>query len=347
MTKRIEALCATVDVPPIIEDGPSSMIDPRPAYLDRILALVDLAPIRSARPRILANPVWGTGRGYLDEALRRAGARVETICDRADPTFGGRPPEPAPAYVPEMIERLGAGGHEIGLATDGDADRFGVFDADGTCLEAGEVIALLLDDLAERLGPGVAVRTIPTTHLIDAVAQARGCEVVEVPVGFKWIADVMTARPGEFLIGGEESGGLTIRGHLPEKDGILACLLVAALCARRGKGPRDLIRDLRRRVGGGGFFRRVNLRLDPASRGAVIMALAERPPAVVAGRRVVKRDSRDGFKFVLEDGAWVAVRFSGTEPVVRVYVEAPRPEDLDDLVEAGRGLLAAPREVVR
>lgn len=338
-TKRIEALCESEALPPLGK-GPAETIDPRPAYLDRVFSMIDSASIAKAAPRVLAHALWGAGRGYLDELLRRAGARVEAMgCDRADPTFGGRQPEPAPAYVPEMVERLKAGGFDLGLGTDGDADRFGVFDGDGSALEAGEVIALLLDDLAERGMKGVVVRTIPTTHLIDAVARLHGCETIETPVGFKWIAEVMSKRPDEFVIGGEESGGLTIRGHVPEKDGILACLLVAGLCARRGKGPRALLDDLRRRVGGGFYTRRVNLRFDSERRAAILRALEERPPAALAGRRVVTRDTRDGFKFLLEDGAWLALRFSGTEPVIRVYVEAGRAEGLDALADAGRSLI--------
>jgi phosphoglucomutase len=260
--------------------------------------------------------------------------------NRPDPRFGGFSPEPAPQYVRDFTACLDSGAFDLGLATDGDADRFGVFAPGGVCPNANEMLALLLDHLVESRGwKGFVVRTVATSHFVDAVARHHGCEVVEVPVGFKWIAGEMFRDGAGFVIGGEESGGLTIRGHVPEKDGILACLLTAEMVARRGKPLGALLEDLRTRVGHIASDR-INIHYEPSQRQALLDRVAARP-AALAGRRVVSRVDLDGAKFLLEDGAWIMTRFSGTEPVVRLYIEG-RPGELGALERAGRDLLGQP-----
>lgn len=317
---------------------PDAYFDPREAYFRAIEKRVDLEAIGKADLSILTSPLGGAGSGYLDELLERAGARFTARRTDFDPTFGGHPPEPAPEYIRGLLDELRDGPYDLGLFLDGDADRFGVADADGTLLEAGEVIAILLDDLAGREGAdgAFAVRSVATTHLIDRVAKARGASVREVPVGFKWIAKEMEAEPNAFLIGGEESGGLTIRGHVPEKDGILACLLVAELVARSGRSPKDLLADLHGRVGTL-RFRRVNLRFEASARADVLGRLAG--VEEIAGRTVASRNEIDGVKFLLEGGAWTLVRFSGTEPVIRLYIEAESDGALDEIETAMRNRL--------
>ncbi|MDW7710728.1 MAG: phosphoglucomutase/phosphomannomutase family protein [Deferrisomatales bacterium] len=309
--------------------------DPRPAYLDRLRELVDFDRIRAAGLRLAVDPLFGTARGYLDHLLAEAGCELRMVHDYPDPLFGGRPPEPSEAHIPELLALVREDpGVRLGLSTDGDADRFGVVDAGGRFLEPNYFLALLLDYLIRDRGfEGGVARSVATTHLVDAVARDLGRQVHETPVGFKFIGDLI--RRGEVALGGEESAGLSIRGHVPEKDGILACCLAAEMVARRGKPLFEQLEELYARVGRT-LTRRVNLHLSPAQE----QALGERlgaPPSSFAGRGVTGTVTLDGLKLLLEGGAWLLVRKSGTEPVVRLYLEASDPDTLDALTEAGQG----------
>ncbi len=336
LEKRIAALQADGREIPLGE-APRERVDPRADYKARIREIVDLDSIRKSGLKILCNCLYGTSRDYLDSLLREAGCPVSVMNDRPDPRFGGFPPEPAPAYVRDFTTRLDAEGFDLGLATDGDADRFGVFGRSGVAPNANEMLALLLDHLVEsRNWKGVVVRTVATSHFVDAVAKLHGCRVVEVPVGFKWIAAEMEKAPGDFVIGGEESGGLTIRGHVPEKDGVLACLLAAEMVARKKMPLGAILEDLRDRTGRIASDR-INVHYDPSTRADLLARVAERPQTL-AGRKVVSRNEVDGVKFLLEDGSWIMTRFSGTEPVVRLYIEG-REGTLKELEEAGRRML--------
>lgn len=313
--------------------------DPRPAYFRLLAQRVPLALLRPARLPVVADPLYGAGRGYLEEALRRAGCRVTVLHDHDDVLFGGSHPEPDGERLREAAERMRQTRSRLVLGTDGDADRFGVVDADGTYLTSNEVLALTVYLLIHHRGwSGRVVRSVVTSHLVDAVARAYGQEVEVVPVGFKYIG--LSMQRGGFLVGGEESGGLTIAGHVPEKDGILACLLMAELVIREGKSLRRILGDLHRRVGKL-VSDRINVTLPSAAERERLGARLEKMhPARVAGQRVVSVDTRDGTKILLEDGAWIAFRLSGTEPMVRVYFEAHDATGLRRLAAAGRRLLA-------
>lgn len=321
-------------------EAPKDRTDPREPYKKRIAELVDLESIRKAGLKILVNCLYGTSRDYLDALLRDAGCNALVMNNHLDPSFGGHPPEPAPAYVEDFIARIENGGFDLGLATDGDADRFGIYGTDNVSPNPNEILALLLDHLAVSRGwRGTVVRSVATSHFVDAVAKLHGCSVIEVPVGFKWIAAEMEKAPADFIIGGEESGGLTIRGHVPEKDGILACLLVAEMVAMRGKSIAELLAELKARTGPIAS-NRINVAYDPNERAELLARVAVKP-ASLAGRKVVSRNDLDGAKFILDDGSWIMTRFSGTEPVVRLYVEGA-PDRLPALEEAGMALLKSP-----
>jgi phosphoglucomutase len=313
--------------------------DPRPAYLARLRELVDFDRIRSAGLRLALDPLFGTARGYLDHLLAEAGCELHMVHDYPDPLFGGRPPEPSEAHIPELIDLVARDpGIRLGLATDGDADRFGIVDAGGRFLEPNYFLALLFDYLVRDRGfEGGAARSVATTHLLDAVARDLGRAVHETPVGFKFIGDLI--RKGQVALGGEESAGLSIRGHVPEKDGILACCLAAEMVARRGKPLFAQLEELYARVGRV-LTRRVNLHLAPSQERALAEKLA-RPPASFARRAVAETVTLDGHKFLLEGGAWLLVRKSGTEPVVRLYLEASDEQGLDELTSAGRDWILA------
>ena len=208
--------------------------DPRPAYLDDLKTKVRFDVIAAAKGRYAYDALWGTGRGYLDKCLRESGLEVETIHDWRDVTFGGKSPEPGEDHLDELKTAVTSKKLTLGLATDGDGDRFGVIDASGEFITPNQLVALLTDYLAESRGwtQGVA-RSVATSHLVDRVAKERNLQLYETPVGFKFIGELI--NKDEIILGGEESAGLSIRGHYPEKDGILACLLAAEAVAARGR----------------------------------------------------------------------------------------------------------------
>jgi len=307
-------------------------IDPRQPYFQQVRGLIDFAAIADSGMTVAVNPMYGTARGYLDVLLREAGVKVVTINDHRDPYFGGLPPEPSQSHIPDFINLIKQDPEiRLGLATDGDADRYGIVDADGTFIEPNYILALLVDYLVRVKGKsGAVARSVATSHFVDAVAAYHGLEVLETPVGFKFIGDYISQD--RILIGGEESAGLTVRGHVPDKDGILACLLVAEMAAVEGKPLTVLLVDLYRRVGEF-HTRRENIRLSPELEAVYAGKLASLP-AEMAGKKIEKVVTIDGAKLIFHDGTWVLFRKSGTEPVVRVYAEARSADELGQLFKA-------------
>lgn len=295
-------------------------IDPRPDYFAHLHKLLDTRAL--AGLKVMFDPLYATGRGYVDDFLREVGAQVETIKGERNPAFGGSLPEPNPQNLRQLSERVRQSGAHLGLATDGDADRFGVVDADGEMLTANQVIVLTLWYLLRKLQPesGHAVRTVATTHQLDALARSYGnLTVHETPVGFKWVGSTM-ARTGA-LVGGEESGGLSITGHIPEKDGVLADLLMAEMVAKEGMTLKEALRQVTERTGPF-VTRRIDLHVDESTKQWLIARLRDEPPTSLNGLRVVDTHVIDGVKLLLEEEAWVLVRPSGTEPLIRCYIEA-------------------------
>ncbi|MDD2736874.1 MAG: phosphoglucomutase/phosphomannomutase family protein [Desulfuromonadaceae bacterium] len=315
------------------KQGLAETINPHDDYLKALEEKVDFDAI--AKLGLVAlNPLYGTGRGYLDGPLRSRGIAYTMINDRPDPYFGGHPPEPSEAHIPDFIALVKNNPDiRLGLATDGDADRFGILDADGSFIEPNYIIALLLDYLirVRKLEGGVA-RSVATSHLIDAVAKKHGVPVYETPVGFKYIGELISQD--KLVIGGEESAGLTIKGHVPEKDGILACFLVAEMVAREGKSIRELLDRLYGEVGRF-VTRRDNLKLSPELEIAYKNKI-NAVPAEIAGTKVKEIVRVDGTKLLLDDGSWMLFRKSGTEPVVRLYGEANNDARLAEVMAAGR-----------
>ena len=310
-----------------------SAIDPKAAYLKRMKEIVDLAAIRSSGLRVVFDPLWGAARGYTDALLREARVPVETVHDTRDVLFGGHAPEPDGDLLNEMRDRMKATSASIGIATDGDADRFGIVDEDGTFIQPNYVIALLFDYLVETRGwkNGVA-KSVATTNMVNALAALHGVELYETPVGFKYIGELI--KQDKIAIGGEESAGLSIRHHVPEKDGILAGLLCAEAVARRKKPLMMQIRDLFGKVGS--FYpRRDNFRLTEEVKAQFTSKLKD-DPAEFYGVKVARVVRTDGMKLVLDDGSWVCYRLSGTEPVVRVYSEARSEAGLQKLAADAR-----------
>jgi len=307
--------------------------EPRHAFLDAIREKVDLKAIGEARLKIAYDPLFGTGRGYLNDLLREAGAAVNTLHDYRDVLFAGTAPDPSEQNLAELMKVVKEEHCAVGLATDGDADRFGIVDSDGTWINPNYILGLLADYLlSDRQIPGGLGRSVATTHLIDAVAKFRHGPVYETPVGFKYIGELI--KDDRIAMGGEESAGMTMRGHVPEKDGILACLLVAEMVAKRGLSIRQQLDALFKHTGPY-FMTRLNLQLAPKAQKRLVAKL-KRDWNKFDSQKVAKIDRSDGLKMIREDGSWVLMRLSGTEPVVRVYCEAAAQDELDRLAEAAR-----------
>jgi len=311
-------------------------IDPQPDYFKQIKKLVDFSTIKKAKLKIVVDLMYGCGRGYLDTLLEEAGAKLTVLHKDINPLFGGHPPEPAAEHLEGVRKIICSGKAQLGLATDGDADRFGVVDKDGTWMTPNQILALTLYHLKKNRGwTGAVVRTVPTSHQVDAVAEILGVKVHEVPVGFKYIGALMESEP--IIVGGEESGGLSVKGHVPEKDGILACLLIAELVATEKKSLGQILKELEKQTGP--FFTdRINIHIDPAKKDVLLSRLAAGLDCI-GQFRVEKFITTDGFKFLLPNREWVAFRASGTEPVFRCYVEAKSKKNLEALSAACRNLL--------
>jgi alpha-D-glucose phosphate-specific phosphoglucomutase len=331
VTKQIEAAIAglqfsNADIPKS-EPGaasPFETADVKPAFLARLAELVDLKAIAKSGIKVVYDPFWGAGRGYPCHLLRQAGVTVATVHDYRDVLFGGHAPEPDDHLLGDAKAKMKEIGAALAIATDGDADRFGIVDADGTFIQPNYIIALLFDYLVETRGwkNGVA-KSVATTNLVNALADYHKVELYETPVGFKYIGELIIAD--KIAIGGEESAGLTIRGHVPEKDGVIAGLLVAEMVAVRGKSLGAQLKELFAKVGS--FYPvRENFRLTPEVKAAFTEKL-KADPTDLGGRKVTGIVRTDGLKLILDDGSWVCYRLSGTEPVVRAYTEARREGD--------------------
>jgi alpha-D-glucose phosphate-specific phosphoglucomutase len=336
-TKRIEAEILAFDASGRNGSGAkepeAQPLDPRRMYLSRLREIVDLKVIRKSGIRVVFDPFWGAARGYSDELLREAGVAVESVHDCRDVLFGGHAPEPDDHLLEDCREKMRDSKAQIGIATDGDADRFGIVDEDATFFQPNYIIALLFDYLVESRGwkNGVG-KSVATTNLINALARHHNVELHETPVGFKYIGELI--KEDKICIGGEESAGLSIRHHVPEKDGILAGLLCCEMVARRGKSLGKQLSELFVKVGS--FFpQRENFRLTPEVKEKFTEKLRSEPREFF-GRKVGEVVRKDGLKLVFDDGSWICYRLSGTEPVVRVYSEASSAAELAKLSAAAK-----------
>ena len=286
--------------------------------------------------KIAVDTLWGTARDYLDRYLIERGCTVEVLHNFRDPYFGGYGPEATEDTLRDLKQLVVAKGFHLGVATDGDADRFGIVDADGTFITANETLALLLDYLIQDRGwKGSVARSVATSHLIDAIARKHSLPVLVTPVGFKYLAELFLEQ--KIILGCEESAGLSVQGHLPEKDGILTCVLVAEMVATRKESLKAQLEQLYRTYG----FRVSQRRSFKSSEALAkrVQDLAAHPPRTFGGKQVVEVDTSDGLKMILEDESWVLCRISGTEQLIRVYAESDNAETLARLMKSSEGLL--------
>lgn len=308
--------------------------NPTPAYHDHLRKLINLDLIASRPPRVIVDSMYGSGRGQIKGLLQGTGCEVVEIRGEMNPGFGGVHPEPIARYLGPLAGAIAAGQGELGVATDGDADRTGAMDGRGQFVDPHKVMALALRYFVEKRGwRGQVIKTVSTTLMIDRLCRKYGLELHETPVGFNHIADYMLR--GDVLIGGEESGGISFRGHIPEGDGVLMGLLLIEMVAAYGVPLEDLVRDLLATAGPARYERR-DLRLArPVSKTVLAKQLSENPPKELGGVKVAGISLVDGIKYLLEDDSWLLIRPSGTEPLLRVYAEAVEERHLAALVHFG------------
>jgi phosphoglucomutase len=342
VTSVIETLIPSTDIGPVGTGGSGrgadriKRLDMRHDYFKQIGRLVRLGTIRKARLRVAFDPRHGASIDYLGGLLARLARQVMPIHADRDPRFGGLGPDCGETQLLGLSRLVRAKRLHLGLATDGDGDRFGIVDRGGSYVSPNLFLAVLAEYLlSERRLPGGVGRSISTTHLLDAVCALHGRKVYETPVGFKFLGEHLMS--GRACLVCEESAGLSVRGHVPEKDGILAGLLAAEMVAVRRRSIKDQVRDLFRKVGPL-YSRRIDYHMDAAARERLSRRL-ENVPSKVAGRSVARLDTSDGRKMIFDDGSWLLMRPSGTEPVIRCYAEAPTTKRLGALLSAARGFL--------
>ena len=316
------------------ESGLITKFNPLPAYFDHMRKLINSDVIAENPQRFVIDSMYGSGRGVIRAFLQGTGCEITEVRGEMNPGFGGVHPEPIGKNLGALTGAIGAGLGSFGLATDGDADRIGAMDERGNFVDPHKIMALSLKYLFEVRGlKGAVVRTVSTTRMIDRLAKRYGLPVYETPVGFNHIADHMMNE--KVLIGGEESGGISFLGHIPEGDGPIMGLLLVEMIAHYRKTLGELVADLLADVGPA-FYERTDLRLArPISKSEMTTFITNNAPKSIGGKSIVEISSLDGVKFILEDDSWLLIRPSGTEPVLRVYAESRSEQLMKDLLAFG------------
>lgn len=310
--------------------------DPVPGYLAKLASQVDVPRIKDAGLSIAVDPMFGTGAGFFAQLLAGGKTTVTEIHGERNPLFPGiRAPEPIDSNLGELTRLVAGGGFDVGIATDGDSDRLGLVDEAGDYVDQLRTFALLVNYLlGERKLKGAIVKSVTTTDMARLLAQHYGAPYFETPVGFKHIGPLMMRE--DALIGGEESGGYGFRGHLPERDGILAGLFLLDYVAATGKRPSQLLDEVFA-ITGPHFYQRLDFDLEPGSNAKVKAALDAANPARIAGRPVLSSDRTDGWRFFIEEG-WLLLRLSGTEPLLRIYTEVRDESLVKPVLDSGMAI---------
>lgn len=327
----------SLPLPSALSQGIIEYLDPTPEYLQHLSTLVDLEGIKSSPLRIIIDPMYGAGAGFLPALLSGGRIWFREIHNVRNPLFPGLKPEPIASNLKELASAVKGEGAVVGLALDGDADRFGVVDEKGEFITPLQVFPLLSLYLLKIRGEkGAIVKTVSTTRMLFKIGELFDVPVYETPVGFKYVASIMLEK--DALIGGEESGGYGFRRHIPERDGILSSLLFLDLMVKMGKNPSQLLEYLYNLVGPH-FYSRLDFTLPEGKKETIYQRVKSALPSKLCGLPVIQRDTLDGFRFILSDGSWLLIRFSGTEPLLRLYAESPSQKQTYQILEEGKGLI--------
>jgi len=317
------------------EAGLIQKFNPLPPYFDHLRTLINTDTIADNPQRFVVDAMYGSGRGVIKSFLQGTGCEIAEIRGEMNPGFGSVHPEPIAKYLNSLASAVSSGMGNFGVVTDGDADRIGAMDERGAFVDPHKIMALSLKYLVEKKGmSGAVVRTVSTTRMVDRLAKRYGMTLYETPVGFNHIADYMMSE--DVLIGGEESGGISFKGHIPEGDGPAIGLLLVEMIAESGMTLHRLVEDLLNDVGPA-HYERTDLRLSrPVAKAEMTDFLTKQAPAEIGGEKVSEIGQRDGVKYIMADDSWLLIRPSGTEPVLRVYAEGRSPEMVQSLLGYGK-----------
>jgi alpha-D-glucose phosphate-specific phosphoglucomutase len=323
-------------LPQALKQGAIEYLDLAPVYTQQLAKLIDTKQIRQAKLKVIFDPMYGAGAGYLNQLLGGGAMQLVEINGERNPLFPGIQPEPIAANLAKLSATVQKEKADVGLATDGDADRLGVVDEKGNFLTQLQVFALLCLYLLEVRGErGAMVRTITSTTMIDRLGEIFNVPVYETSVGFKYVAPIMMEK--DAIIGGEESGGYGFRGHMPERDGILAGIYFLDFMLKTGKTPSQLLDYLYSKVGPH-YYQRRDFTFPEDQRQAITKGVGDNLPQSISGVKVTKINTSDGFHLTLADTSWLLIRFSGTEPVLRIYAESDSQSRVEGLLELVRKL---------
>jgi alpha-D-glucose phosphate-specific phosphoglucomutase len=331
------SLLRTINFDDGLKNGTIEIYDPVPAHVAAVKQIVDLRKIRAAKVPVVADSMYGCGGHLLESLLEKSACKVQTIRGERDPLFGGISPEPIGKNLGALCHAVKKARAQIGLATDGDADRLGIVDDKGKYVSIQLVFSMLLLHLLRNRGQktGLVVKSANSTVLIDRICRANGLKWAEVPVGFKYICQKM--RETDVLIGGEESGGIGFQGHIPERDGILANLMLLEMLTVTGKRLSEIARDLQKEFGAS-FYDRIDMHFPLTKREKFIETLRTKVPKELLGVPMAQMKDFDGVKYICKDDSWLMFRTSGTEPIIRIYSEASTAARVKKLLEHGQAL---------
>ncbi|MBN2167784.1 MAG: phosphoglucomutase/phosphomannomutase family protein [Actinobacteria bacterium] len=315
-----------------IESGKLNIVDVSTEYIKHLLELVNDSGSDLSKVKVTFDPMYGAGQNVMLRALHYLDCKAIPLHCYVDPGFGGILPEPVEENLKECKKAVLENGADLGIALDGDADRFGLIDSKGIYLSPNEAMTLVLWYMLSVKGErGAVARTVATTHMLDKIANKYDCEVIETPVGFKYIGEAM--RSGDVIFGGEESGGLSIRGHVPEKDGLLADLMLINIASHFKKPLSEVLREIFNELGTC-YGERIDLSIPEDDKQKILDKLKKEPPEKLGGETVVETNFGDGAKLITDKGNWVLFRASGTEPLMRTYIEADSKEAFDNIRES-------------
>jgi alpha-D-glucose phosphate-specific phosphoglucomutase len=310
------------------------MTDLAPVYFKQISKLVDIEGLKRANLKVVIDPLYGAGIGYLKRILEGGSLKLLEIHGTCNPIFPGLHPEPIPPHLNELADAVKKNKANVGLATDGDADRMGIIDEKGDFVTQLQVFALLCLYFLEVRGKrGAIIKTLTTTNMANLLGKLYNVPVFQTPVGFKYIAPLMKSENA--IIGGEESGGYGFRGHVLERDGVLGNLFFLDFMVKTGKNPSKLLEFLYSKVGPH-YYNRVDIKFPEVERKKIIERVCNHPLGTMDGAKVLKLDTADGYRFMLADNSWLLIRFSGTEPLLRIYCETNTPERALRLLQIGK-----------
>lgn len=321
---------------PSIEAGRITYFDAGPEYRSRLAELVDVQRLKQSKLKIVADPMYGAAIGYFSDLLAGGSLSLQELNAERNPYFGGVNPEPIARNLAKLMQAVPAEGADAGIAVDGDADRVGLVDEQGVFIDQLLVYGLLIMYLLEKKGwRGAIVKSVSTTSMADRLGKRFGVPVIETPVGFKYIGPEMTKSGA--MIGGEESGGYAFRGHIPERDGTLAALYLLEMLLDYDMPLSAIVSHLQE-IAGPSYYDRIDVRFPEERRDEILGRFRGAHPEAIAGERVERVQTLDGFKYFLADGSWLLIRASGTEPLIRLYTETSSPEMAKRVLASGKEL---------